>query len=593
MAPLTKLKIPILVILAFLAMPAFVPSSSVDLQNTSKISYNAPEGDIVHAPLSGMGLITIALMRNLTATPDFFKITTVGSTAPGGSSNSQTGLKTIRQNALRFVNDTSYLPQTETAVAVDPANTKHVVGAFNDMKFLFCSILQPECFRTGFPMSVSGFTISADGGTSIMKGSDLPQLIEQSTLISMIPFGDPTVVPGTDGNFFYGTLAANRFGGNGVILAKSNSSLFDPAVSCISAFDNPNANSCWTEILLYGSPFFSGGLEDKPVIAVDRSRSPYSGSVYVAWNHFDLFIGTTSTYLVRCSGDLSSCALLAGGSLAPLSGSDRFADFATPVVDAKGNVYVTWCNYGTSSTFGPIDCRVRSSAPGGENFTPPTTILSFMGFGTVLPNYSFVQGFATEQFRTASIPFLAVDASSKPSSGYLYFAIQICTSGRYIDLRSPAFGLDNPGLCGLSSIVFSRSTDGGASWSTPAIVSDPAANVQPYITVDVVTGHLFILYYTTKFDPFNHRIDVVALISTTTGTIFHENRVTSVSNEPDSDPNMDFYVGGFGGSWTVPQYGDYFEATAVGGTVWVLFTGNYAVEEGTFQTDPFLATFQG
>src|SRR5205809_871472 len=194
MAPLTKLKIPILVILAFLAMPAFVPSSSVDLQNTSKISYNAPEGDIVHAPLSGMGLITIALMRNLTATPDFFKITTVGSTAPGGSSNSQTGLKTIRQNALRFVNDTSYLPQTET-------------------------------------------------------------------------------------------LAASQHRGNGVILAKSNSRLFDPAVSCLSAFYTPNANSCWIGILLYESPFFSGGLEDRHVIAVGRRSSPYSGSVYVAWNH--------------------------------------------------------------------------------------------------------------------------------------------------------------------------------------------------------------------------------------------------------------------------------------------------------------------
>src|SRR5207247_11222067 len=100
MAPLTKLKIPILVILAFLAMPAFVPSSSVDLQNTSKISYNAPEGDIVHAPLSGMGLITIALMRSLTATPDLFMTTTVGSTAPAGASDSQTRLNAGRQHAL-------------------------------------------------------------------------------------------------------------------------------------------------------------------------------------------------------------------------------------------------------------------------------------------------------------------------------------------------------------------------------------------------------------------------------------------------------------------------------------------------------------
>src|SRR5207247_2709434 len=121
-------------------------------------------------------------------------------------------------------------------------------------------------------------------GPALLARSDLPKPSQGSILISMIPSGHPTVDPGTDGNFSYGTLAANRFGGNGVILAKSNSSLFEPAVSCISAFDNPNANSCWTEILLYGSPFFSGGLEDKPVIAVYRSSSPYSGSVYVVWH---------------------------------------------------------------------------------------------------------------------------------------------------------------------------------------------------------------------------------------------------------------------------------------------------------------------
>jgi len=46
---------------------------------------------------------------------------------------------------------------------------------------------------------------------------------------------------------------------------------------------------------------------------------------------------------------------------------------------------------------------------------------------------------------------------------------------------------------------------------------------------------------------------------------------------------------GVGGSFTVPQYGDYIEATARDGTLWVLFTGNYQSEAGTFHTDPFLA----
>ena len=76
---------------------------------------------------------------------------------------------------------------------------------------------------------------------------------------------------------------------------------------------------------------------------------------------------------------------------------------------------------------------------------------------------------------------------------------------------------------------------------------------------------------------------------------FHQQRVTTASDEPNADPNMYDYIlsNGFGGSFTVPQFGDYFEATARGGTLRVLFTGNYAVEAGTFQTDPFLAVLNG
>ena len=116
-------------------------------------------------------------------------------------------------------------------------------------------------------------------------------------------------------------------------------------------------------------------------------------------------------------------------------------------------------------------------------------------------------------------------------------------------------------------------------------------NDQSYVTVDSQTGTVYVVYYTTQYDTFNHRIDVVASTSNTLGKTFSQQHITTVSNEPDSDPNMYDYIvrGGFGGSFTVPQYGDYFEATALGGTLWVLFTGNYAVEAGTFQTDPFLA----
>src|SRR5207247_508710 len=113
-----------------------------------------------------------------------------------------------------------------------------------------------------------------------------------------------------------------------------------------------------------------------------------------------------------------------------------------------------------------------------------------------------IVGFATEQFRTDSIPVIAVDTST--SSNNLYFTIAACTSGSYYNFYGPFF----PGNCGHSAILFSRSTDGGATWSTPATLSAPAVNDM--------------------------------------------------------------------------------QSRAVGGTIWALFTANYAVELGTFQTDSWL-----
>ena len=83
------------------------------------------------------------------------------------------------------------------------------------------------------------------------------------------------------------------------------------------------------------------------------------------------------------------------------------------------------------------------------------------------------------------------------------------------------------------------------------------------------------VYYTTQYDIFNHRIYVVASLSDNAGRTFRQQRITTVSDEPNSDPAMYNYIGGsgLGGSFTVPQFGDY-EATATSGTLWVLFTSD-------------------
>jgi hypothetical protein len=401
------------------------------------------------------------------------------------------------------------------------------------------------------------------------------------------------VAPSIDGNFFYASLAISRSSfANGIMIAKSNSSLFNAGVACNTVSPISTANPCWNAVFVFGNlARFASTFEDKDRIAVDRNpTSPFYGSVYVAWDHFD-FTGTSSTYLARCDNNLASCSLVSGGAQPIISGDDLFPAWSTPVVDKNGNVYVTWCNFGTFTTFGPVSCRISSSPPGGTSFGPPTTILSFMGAGTTFPDFTVPLGWATETFRTFSVPSLAVDLSNR--SNNLYFAIQVCVSGHYYAVPSFVAPVadDNPGDCGLSAILFSRSTNGGSIWSSPTALSKPAVNDQPFITVDSATGQVYVVYYTTQFDQWNHRIDVVASVSNNRGQTFHQLRVTSVSNEPNSDPNMYNYIrpNGVGGSFTVPQYGDYIEATARDGTLWVLFTGNYQSEAGTFQTDPFLA----
>src|SRR2546428_823332 len=570
--------------LSLLIMPSFTIAPTRNVPPVMA-SYNPAPANNFHSPLSTMGLVGLTK-----ATPD---IRSLGADPLASSSSSASGPQTIRQNALRFIIDNSSLPQSETTIAVDSGNLSRVVGGFNDAKFLLCGAIRLECGGS-FPASLSGFTTSEDGGITIAKSEHIPDLDVNGT--SLVSWGDPSLAASVDGNFFYASLAIdprNTLLGNGVMIAKSNSNLFNRNVSCTTSLFNPTANSCWTSVLVFGNigfPTFT--FEDKDRIAVDHDpSSPFFGSVYIGWDHF-VIDGTSSSYLARCDGNLTSCTIVSGLTQPVLSGSDLFVAWTTPLVDKNGNVIVAWCNFGTFITFGPVNCRMRSSPPGGMGFGQTENILSYMGTGTTLPNDTVVVGWATEQFRIAA-GLISITADTSPLSGNLYFSVQVCISGHYYVIPRVFTGgaADNPGNCGRSAVLFSRSIDGGVIWSSPVTLSKPAVNDQPFVTVDSVTGRLYVLYYTTQFDPFDHRIDVVVSISSNGGQNFHLLRVTKVSNEPDSDPNMYNYLApaGLGSSFVVPQYGDYFEAAANSGSLMVLFTANYVVEAGTFQTDPFLA----
>ena len=544
-------------------------------------------------------------------------------------------------HAVRFVNDTSYITQDETSVGAfrfgPLAKNVYVMGSFNDFRAFFCpgsgSPFIVTC-QTPYTGSLTGWTLSQDNGAHVLKGGLVPGPFTANTVVNETnnngtstsvgwrqwSWGDPATVPyctgplGANCGFYQVSLALNPFfGTNGIELATLSPSLVSTTpVDCTTYdfadptdFFGPQVNPCFAKTFVFGNTTVGFDyllnsssppttFEDKPSAAVDGNpASPNFGNIFIGWDHFNAD-GTSSAYLAMCTPTLV-CTMYSGGGQPAASGPDPYVAWTTPAVDSAGNVFLSWCNYGTAISFGPIECRERA-VTGPGTYDPTHTMFSFMGIAfdvspaQQLPGAYAIPGFSTEQFRTANIQTFAADTSGASGlANNLYFAIPVCEGGSFYAIDDPTV---SPGNCGYSGIVFARSTDHGASWSAPKILSKPAVNIQPTLAVDKVSGKVRVLWYTAAHDPFNHKLDVDQAKSINGGSTFTFNRVTSSSTEPDADPLMFAYPNQFGGSWAVPQFGDYIGAYATGGKVYVLFTGNYKAivtpEGTTTQADPWL-----
>jgi len=600
---------------AVVAVGGFVPAlfgpAAPSPSSHVTVSYNPAPADRFQAPLSSIGLVGVT-----GAKPGddggFLP-------APGISALVAPQVSGPNPNSVRFIADQSYMPQSETTLTTTVVDgSTYAVGGYNDARFFFCSGLPSSDCPSSWTYSLSGFTVArvaGNGGATsvqVLASDDLPGLLYSSTGHPSFPgflasWGDPATATGTEGQIFYASLAIDPVtGNNGIELAVSNSMLISNATACVTTQSTPWSNPCWDATLVYGSltgyadkngkVFRSPAtFEDKELIAVDHdASSPYFGDVYVTWDHFNAN-GTSASYGARCTPALV-CTMISGGGVAPLSGLNSFVAWTMPAVGPDGSVYVSFCNYGTFTTLGPVTCSVARSGAGGTSFGAPVPVLTYVGVGPgwnspALQNATVIVGWATEQYRTSNIPVIAVDTSLNTSAGSVYFVIALCTSPHtYYGFSQPT----EPGLCGQSAVYLSKSANGGATWSSPKVVSPSTGwvNDQPWVTVDPSNGWVVVTFYTSAFDPFQHRLDVLATVGGGGGTAFHSVRVTTVSDEPDSDPAyFDYFTAsGFGGSFIVPQFGDYFQSVANDGTIWSLSTADYAPELGTYQADPFLTS---
>ena len=195
-----------------------------------------------------------------------------------------------------------------------------------------------------------------------------------------------------------------------------------------------------------------------------------------------------------------------------------------PVTGSDGTLYVLYWPFNTNQIL------LRKSTNGGVSFTSPTlaaTRLDVWGVdGTRYPG----------NFRVPPLAYLAVD----PNNDNLY----VC----YFDTTQVSGGNRD------TDLYFTKSTNGGTTWTTPTIINGGAGNPQadcffPWMEVDR-TGRIGMVFYDTRHGGLNDNssfalIDTYFTYSEDEGATWNEIRLT-----PSSwDSRFDGLGGGFVGDY--------------------------------------------
>jgi len=398
--------------------------------------------------------------------------------------------------------------QNEPSLAVSSRNPLHLLAGANDYR----TVDLPT--ESG---SVPG-TLSGDAWLGVFKSFD-GGLSWQSTLLPGYPqdtvpgsaglnsplkaysaAADPTVRAGAAGLFYFSGIAFNRGTNLGAVFVsrfydlnnKENGDATDPSQS------KDSIRFVDTKIVDTGT---SGQFIDKPWIAVDQPRGTTNctipvgggvtipaGNVYMVWSRFT---GSTSTKIMFSRS--TDCGAT-WSNPSKLSESNSINQGTNVAIDpSTGNVFVVWRRFATSSQPDAILCA--KSTDFGKTFSSKNvSTIANLGTGTAPGLWAFDQGSSGAQFRTNSLPTMAVSVDTTVSPAvtriHVAFAARASASG---DAR----------------IYVSTSAD-GMTWSTPAVadglgITDDFGHTftrghqfMPQLTFS--QGKLMLLYYDQRLD---------------------------------------------------------------------------------------------
>jgi hypothetical protein len=354
---------------------------------------------------------------------------------------------------------------------------------------------------------------SSNGG--VTWGNTLLPLVTGDSFMS-----DPTVEWTSDGTAWSTTIGINAA----------------ETVLQMRAYKSTDGGATWT----FDNTFSTGNNNDKQIIWVDHSStSPFKDNLYAIWHN------GAPAFIARRTGPTGSWQAPVQISGSETTGTAIGDDVKT---NSFGDVF------GFFPDTGSRRLNVVKSTNGGASFSAPTRIAtSFGSFEFAIPADAsrqclvYITGGA---YRTSTKNNVyAVWADLSGDSG--------CTSG-----GGP--GTNAASTC-KSRIFFSRSTDGGSTWSTPVKFNNQSGlNDQffPWMVVDETNGKIAVSYYDTVGDSTRKSANLYYQSSTDDGTTWSTPfKVTTVATNETTT-----------GADSGNQYGDYTGLSGINGTFFPSWT---------------------
>ena len=379
---------------------------------------------------------------------------------------------------IRLGDDPAALPANMRAQA-EP----HIVRSAVDPDFLVATF-QEGRFAAGGGAVDCGYSVSMNGGLTWTRA-----LIQNLTVASGGTYAratDPVAGIDLSGNIYLNTLAAN---------GTAASPDFDTAPVVVSKSTDGGV-TFGTPVVAYRPPN-TAVFADKNWMAINTfSATSTAGRVFVTFTLFGTG-GPEGGQIGRVYSDNGGTTWSLAGAVT----STTNAQGSQPVFLPNGNVVVVYWNFGNTSS--PNDDRVEAaiSTNSGQTFGAAKLVANAIEF---------------DQSNIRDGSFLPCAVASR-TIGNIYVVYQTLLSG-------------NP------KIAFTKSTDGGNTWSSPVAISDNPAGSGVFnaaINTSPDGQTLTAIFYDRRDNPgSNLLVDLYLAQSFDAGATWQPNiRLTSVSTD--------------------------------------------------------------